>query len=133
MDDAAAGKALAFQQVLHHLVVGVGVGAQALAVLQTPGNDIRCHALALARRGQPVDGSVGQGVVEPLAALDLCIGGVRPQNEGEHRLKPAVDRIDEQPVGVDVLFQHLSRRIAVAPLGRVARSSHHLPGTGIDV
>lgn len=27
MDDAAAGKALAFQQVLHHLVVGVGVGA----------------------------------------------------------------------------------------------------------
>ena len=119
--------------MLHDLVVLVGVGAQALAVLETPCNDLVRHAFAMARRGQPVDGSVGQGVVEPLAALDLCIGGVRPQNEGEHRLNPAVDRIDEQPVGVDVLFQHLSRRIVVTPLGRVARSSHHLPGTGIDV
>ena len=33
MDDAALGKAVFFQQVLHDLVVGVGVGPQALAVL----------------------------------------------------------------------------------------------------
>ena len=38
MDDAALGKAVLFQQVLHDLVVSVGVGPQALAVLQAPGD-----------------------------------------------------------------------------------------------
>ena len=36
MDDAAEGKAVLFQQMLHDLVVGVGVGTQALAVLHAP-------------------------------------------------------------------------------------------------
>ena len=80
-----------------------------------------------------MDGAVRHLIVEPLAVFDFRVGGVRPEDEGKHRLETAVHRIDEQPVGVDVFFQHLLRRIAVAPLGRVARSSHHLPGTGIDV
>ena len=70
MDDAASGKAVFFQQVLHDLVVGVGVGPQALAVLQTPGDHSGGNAGVPARRSQPVDGAVGQGIVQPLAILD---------------------------------------------------------------
>ena len=64
------GKAVFFQQVLHDLVVGVGVGPQALAVLQTPGDHSGGNAGVPARRSQPVDGAVGQGIVQPLAILD---------------------------------------------------------------
>lgn len=67
------------------------------------------------------------------AVSDFRVGGVRPEDEGKHRLETAVHRIDEQPVGVDVFFQHLLRRIAVAPLGRVARIRHCFPGMGIDL
>ena len=52
MDDAALGKAVFFQQVLHDLVVGVGVGPQALAVLQTPGDHSGGNAGVPARRSQ---------------------------------------------------------------------------------
>ena len=77
--------------------------------------------------------SVEDVIVEPLAVFDFRVGGVRPEDEGKHRLETAVHHIDEQPVGVDVFFQHLLRRIAVAPLGRVARIRHCFPGMGIDL
>ena len=133
MDDAAAGKTVLLEKMLHDLVVGVGVGPQALAVLEAPCDDLRRHAPAVTRRGQPVDGAVRHLIVEPLAVFDFRVGGVRPEDEGKHRLETAVHRIDEQPVGVDVFFQHLLRRIAVAPLGRVARIRHCFPGMSIDL
>ena len=61
-----------------------------------------------------MDGAVRHLIVEPLAVFDFRVGGVRPEDESKHRLETAVHRIDEQPVGVDVFFQHLLRRIAVA-------------------
>ena len=67
MDDAAAGKAVLFQQMLHDLVVGVGVGTQALAVLHAPVQHCRCHALVLSGRCQTVHRAIGQGIVQPLA------------------------------------------------------------------
>ena len=133
MDDAAARKAVLFQQMLHDLVVGMGVRPQALAVLQTPLDDRRSHPLALAGGGQPVDGAIGQGIVQPCSVLDHLIGGVRPQNESEHAQQLAVDHIHEQPVGVDVLLQKLLRGKVVAPLGGVARSRHGFPRMGIDL
>ena len=130
MDDAALGKAVFFQQVLHDLVVGVGVGPQALAVLQTPGDHSGGNARVPARRSQPVDGAVGQGIVQPLAILDPGIGGVRAKDKGKHALQLAVDKVEEQPVGINVLFQQLLRREMISPLGGVARIRHRLPGRG---
>ena len=66
------------KQMLHDLVVGMGIRPQALAVLQTPLDDRRSHPLALAGGGQPVDGAIGQGIVQPCTVLDHLIGGVRP-------------------------------------------------------
>ena len=133
MDDAAAGEAVLFQQVLHDLVVRVGIGPQALAVLQTPVDDIGRHAGALARRGQPVDGAIGQRIVQPLAVFDLCIGRVRAEDEGEHGLHLTVVQIHEQAVGVDVLFNQVLRGKTRPPLGRVAAGGHFLPGAGINL
>ena len=133
MDDAAAGKALAFQQVLHHLVVGVGVGAQALAVLQTPLHHRLADALALARRSQPVQRTVGQSVVEPLSVLNDLVSGILAKDKGKHRLHLAVYHVHEQPVGVDILFQQLRAWVIVPPLGRVAVFRHEFPRTGIDI
>ena len=132
MDDAALGKAVFFQQVLHDLVVGVGVGPQALAVLQTPGDHSGGNAGVPARRSQPVDGAVGQGIVQPLAILDPGIGGVRAKDKGKHALQLAVDKVEEQPVGINVLFQQFLRREMISPLGGVAGIRHRLPGAGIN-
>lgn len=79
MDDAAAGKAVLFQQMLHDLVVGVGVGTQALAVLHAPVQHGRCHALVLSGRCQTVHRSIGQGIVQPLAVLNSGVGGSAPR------------------------------------------------------
>ena len=51
-----------------------------------------------------------QGIVQPLAILDPGIGGVRAKDEGKHALQLAVDKVEEQPVGINVLFQQLLRR-----------------------
>ena len=111
----------------------MGICPQTLAVLQTPLDDRRSHPLALAGGGQPVDGAIGQGIVQPCSVLDHLIGGVHPQNESEHAQQLAVDHIHEQPVGVDVLLQKLLRGKVVAPLGGVARSRHGFPRMGIDL
>ena len=81
MDDTAAGKAVLFQQMLHDLVVGVGVGTQALAVLHAPVQHGLAHALVLSGRCQTVHRAIGQGIVQPLAVLNGGVGGVRPQNK----------------------------------------------------
>ena len=133
MDDTAAGKAVLFQQVLHDLVVGVGVGTQALAVLQTPVQHGLAHALLFAGRCQSVHRAIGQGIVQPLAVLNDGVGGVCPQNKGKHGLDLAVDHIEEQPVRVDILLQQFLRREIIPPLGRVARCLHDCTCMGVDL
>ena len=133
MDDAAAGKAVLFQQMLHDLVVGVGVGTQALAVLHAPVQHCRCHALVLSGRCQTVHRAIGQGIVQPLAVLNGGVGGVCPQNKCKYGLDLAVDHIEEQPVRVDILLQQFLRREIIPPLGRVARCLHDCTCMGIDL
>ena len=132
MDDAAAGKAVCFQHMLHHFVVGVGVGPQALAVLQAPVDDQAAHAAAVPGRGQAVQGAIG-AVVQPVPALDGLISRVFAQDEREDGFQLAVDDTDEQPVGEDVLLDQLPRGIVVSPLGGVAILRHERPGTGVNV
>ena len=79
-----------------------------------------------------MDGAVGQGIVEPLAALEHRIGRVRAEDECKHRFQLAIDEIDKQTVGVNIFFQQFLRREAGAPLGGVAGGGHGLPGAGID-
>ena len=79
-----------------------------------------------------MDGAVGQGVVEPPAVLDHGIRGVRAEDECKHRFQLAIDEVDKQAVGINILFQQLFRREAGAPLGGVAGGGHSLPGAGID-
>ena len=98
MDDTAAGKSVLFQNMLHDLIVGVGVGAQALAVLQAPLQHSCGHALLLSGRSQPVHRAVGQGIIQSLSVLNNGIGGVCPQNKRKHCLDLSVDHIDEQTV-----------------------------------
>ena len=101
-------------------------------MLQTPGDHSGGNAGVPARRSQPVDGAVGQGIVQPLAILDPGIGGVRAKDKGKHALQLAVDKVEEQPVGINVLFQQLLRREMISPLGGVAGIRHRLPGAGIN-
>ena len=132
VDDPAADEAVLLQNMLHGLVVGVGVGPQALAPLLTPGNHRVRRVGVQPCRGQPVNGAVG-AIGQPGAVLDHRVGGVLAQNKGEHRLHLPIDGIDKQPVGLDVLFDHLPGGVVVAPLAGVAGLGHQGPGPVVNL
>ena len=118
MDDAAAGKALAFQQVLHHLVVGVGVGAQALAVLQdtTPPLTLPMPLLSPAE-ATPIATYRGAKVsLSHLSVLnDLVKWDPRQVTKANTACIWPFTMYTKQPVGVDILFQQLRAWVIVPP------------------
>lgn len=71
---AAAGESAGFEDVLHGLVVGVGVGADVAVMLEGPGDAVAGGVLDEAGGRDAVDGDVGI-VVEP-GAVDVMVGGV---------------------------------------------------------
>lgn len=133
MDDAAAGKPILLQDMLHDLVVRMGICPQTVAALGAPGDHLIRHPFAGTSGSQPVQRAIGQGIVQPPAVLNGGIGGVCPQHKGEHRLQLPIDHIYKQAVGGDILLQQLAGRVTAAPLGGVARFSHQAAGMIVNL
>ena len=83
MDDAAVGKAVFQQVVLHDGVVAVGVHAQVALVGGAVVHHTVEYAVCLGGAGYAVHHVVGQGVVGPLALIYIIIGGIGRWQKGE--------------------------------------------------
>ena len=89
MDDSAAAEAVFCQQVLHHFVVGVRIGAKAGKLFGAP-LDAGCgNPLAASVRSHAVNHVIGL-VIGPRALLYMRIGRVGAWNETERPDRPAL-------------------------------------------
>ena len=70
VDDAAAGKALALDQMEHAVVVLVGVNADVWALGSTPLEGRAEDALISAIRSDAVDSAIGQNIVQPRKMME---------------------------------------------------------------
>ena len=89
IDDAAADESELEQDVLHYVVVDVGVGPKVKAMGSSPTEAFQSHASLNARRCQTVDGSIWARI-EPSALFDYGIGGVVSNDEAERGKQAAV-------------------------------------------
>ena len=78
MDDTAAGKAVLFQKMLHDLVIGVGIGTQALAGAPCSSPALPMPRPVLSGRCQTVHRAIGRNIVQPLAVLNGGVVGLAP-------------------------------------------------------
>ena len=123
--------------MLHYTVVAVGVDLDVAVrgVCKTPIHNSLEDAVGGGGATDAVDDVVGNGVVKPFSAVDLCVGGFGGRDEGE-----VGDDIVafacfgffvyyNVPVAVlDIVLDDFFAGIAVYPLTGVAVGAHNLPG-----
>ena len=78
----------------------------------------------LSIRGNTMDRTVEQGVIQPLTIFDIMIGRVFAYDKYKGGAWVSVVLNDITHAALDVAHELLARRIAIAPLCRVAVSNH---------
>ena len=128
IDRAAGAEAVLFQQVLHDMVVGVGVrpqvGAEGAAEGQAPAEEAGKGPIAAC----PVDGGIGP-VVEPLAVFNDPVGGIIPRNTDKYAVDCAAFFLYITVSRGDIAGNHRVR-IARLPLGGISGFDHKSLGGG---
>ena len=130
VDDAAVGEAVGEDAVLHYTVVAVSVDLDVAVrvVCKTPIHNSLEDAVGGGGAADAVDDVVGNGVVKPFSAVDLCVGGLWGRDEGE--VGDDVGVIDDNVAVVigDIVLDDFFAGIAVDPLAGVAIGAHNLSG-----
>ena len=122
VDDAAAFKTVIQNQLLHYMVIFMGVDAQVgdngFAVIQRRIENAAAGAVA----ADAMDGAVGSFVF-PCAVFDVAVGVIFAQNKGEYAVDAVVFTNIALPFG-NVAFNEFSLWITVVPLCFVAGGHH---------
>ena len=108
---------------MHNLIITMGIDFEIAALFESPVNAVGGSAFDLTIGGNSVNDTV-RGFVEPLTFVNAGIGIVFPNAEVEGSVYNAVFFADIAVAVCDILFEYGSRRIGIAPLGRVAMLSH---------
>ena len=127
-DDAAVGKAVFEDVVLHDAVVAVGVDADVAVAGEGELHNGMEDAVRFREAGDAVDDVVGLAVVEPLPVVDSAVGGFGRGQEGEVGHDAVVVFHHEGAVTLHVCLHRLQRRVPVDPLLRVAVGHHDALG-----
>lgn len=128
IDDPTAFKAVFYQEVLHHFVVGMGVNAQAVCAFATPLEGGGRDPLMTAVGSEAMDDIIGS-VVRPRAVLYIGIGRVRARNKTKRADNFPSFVLTRQAVGGRYFTPYqMALRITVNPLASVARGVHRAAG-----
>ena len=130
VDDATAGKLGLLDEVYHACIVLVGVDTDVGALCRTPMEYGVEDASLLSIRGNAMDSAVGAGVVQPLTVLDMRIGRVFANDKYKGGAGVSVVLNDITHASLDIALYLLTRRITIAPLGRIAISCHLIASIG---
>ena len=123
---AATGVAVALEDMQHDVVAFVGVHPHRGALGLAPCKSALGNAVHPLGTGQPVDSAVGGGVVQPLAFLDISVGGFRLQQQGKITHCHPVEGDHMADALADVAPYQVGARIPV-PLNIVAVGTHDAP------
>ena len=134
VDDAAVAKTVFQQDVLHDVVVAVGVRPQVGDLCIAPVEASGSYAMGILPAGQAVDGAVGLHIVQPLPVVDAGIRGILSydEDEGGHRAAGFIQAKVAVATG-DVLHDDFLRGIAFGPLVHVATAAHDAAAAVVEV
>ena len=124
IDDTTTLKLGLLNEMNHAFVVLVGVDADVGALSRAPMEYGVEDASLLSIRGNAMDRAVELGVIQPLTIFNIVIGRVVADDKNEGGAGVSVMLNDITHASLDIALYLLTRRITIAPLGRIAISSH---------
>ena len=124
INDTTTFKLGLLDEVNHSFVVFVRVDADIGALCRTPMEYEREDTSLLSIRGNTMDRTVEQGVIQPLTIFDIMIGRVFADDKYKGGAWVSVVLNDITHAALDVILQLFARWITITPLGWIAVSSH---------
>ena len=134
MDDAAFLKSALHDQMLHHMIIFVGIYTQMADLLLA-----KCYCRRKYTMHRPVPGNAVERPIfcirKPSALFNPCICRIISDDKCEHAMYRFILYVpyDVQMPGPDILRQQAFRRKAVLPLGSIARLLHKPSGPAVDL
>jgi len=133
VDDAAVGKSMLGDVVLHDGIVTMGVNADVRVARETIGHDVIKHMMRVRITGDAMDYMVRHFVVQPPAIVYCRVGRFRRRNESEIRDHLFCFLYHVAHTVLHVGSNNRLGRIAVHPLMPIAGRAHNPLGCVQDL